>query len=173
VRLHNRTGGSTHNIITWYDTETDPDGPGTMADFAGEVAQGQWELYVADLAGYDTGTLHTWALRLAFPPATSGVDELAKGIPQFHFFDRNHPNPFAGVTTFRFGLPRGEDVRLAVYDVQGRNVATLMAQAYPAGIHTVTWDGRDSGGRPVAGGVYFCRFTAGPYSAVRRTVHMK
>jgi subtilisin-like proprotein convertase family protein len=172
VRLHNRTGGSANDIITWYDTETQPDGPGTMADFAGEWAEGRWELYVADLASIDTGTLHSWALRLAFPSAASGVEDVASEIPSVHFFDRNQPNPFSGVTSFRFGLPKDADVRLAVYDVQGRKVATLLAQAYPAGIHTVAWDGAGSDGKPVASGVYFCRFTAGPYSAVRRIVYM-
>jgi subtilisin-like proprotein convertase family protein len=173
VRLHNRTGGSAHDLITWYDNETDPDGPGTMADFAGQAAEGRWELYVADLAGYDTGTLHSWALRMAFPPATSGAEEEASTVPTTHFLDGNRPNPFAGVTAFRFGLPRDEDVRLAVYDVQGRNVATLAARTYEAGIHTVTWNGRDAAGRLVADGVYFCRLSAGRYSAVRRIVYMK
>ena len=42
VRLHDRTGGSTDDIVTWYDAETEPDGPGTMADFSGEIPQGQW-----------------------------------------------------------------------------------------------------------------------------------
>ena len=54
VRLHNQTGSSANDIITWYDLETDPDGPGAMTDFAGEWAEGQWELYVSDNASIDT-----------------------------------------------------------------------------------------------------------------------
>jgi subtilisin-like proprotein convertase family protein len=173
VRLHNRTGGSANDLVTWYDTETQPDGPGTMADFAGEWAEGRWELYVADLASIDTGTLHAWALRLAFPPATSSVEGQVSGIPKVHFFETSRPNPFTGTTSFRFGLPQNEGVRLAVYDVQGRNVTMLADHAYPAGIYTSTWDGTGSDGRPVASGVYFCRFTAGAYSAARRIVYVK
>jgi subtilisin-like proprotein convertase family protein len=173
VRLHNRTGGGTNDIITWYDTETQPDGPGAMADFAGEWAEGLWELYIADLASADVGTLHTWALRLMFPPATSEVGEPTTGIPAAHFLDGNHPNPFSGGTVFSFGLPQGEDVHLVVYDVRGRHVATLAARTFPAGVHTATWDGKDASGRAVAGGIYFCRLTAGTYSATHRMVRVK
>jgi len=173
VRLHNRTGSSANDVITWYDLETEPDGPGAMADFGGEWAEGQWELYVSDQASLDTGTLHSWALRLAFPPATSEVEETVSGIPQAHFLDRNHPNPFSSITSFRFGLPKEADVLLAVYDVRGREVSRIATGPYPAGIHTVNWDGSGSDGRPVADGVYFCRITAGNFRATRRIVHMK
>lgn len=173
VRLHNRTGSSANDIITWYDLETQPDGPGTMADFAGEWAEGRWELYVADLASIDTGTLHAWELRFAFPPSTSGAEDGLAGVPTICFLERSRPNPFAGSTVFRFGLPEDQWVRLAVYDVQGRNVAMLVDRAYPAGVHTAAWEGTDSDGRPVAGGIYFCRFTAGSYSATHRVVYVK
>jgi subtilisin-like proprotein convertase family protein len=173
VRLHNRTGSSAANINTWYDAETEPDGPGSMADFAGEWAEGQWELFVADLAGVDTGILHTWGLRLAFPPDASGLEEISSGIPEVHFLERSSPNPFAILTSLRFGLPGDEEVRLAVYNVQGRKVATVAAGRYAAGIHTISWDGSDTSGSQVASGIYFCRFTAGSYSATRRIVYMK
>jgi subtilisin-like proprotein convertase family protein len=173
VRLHNRTGGSAPDIDTWYDLETEPDGPGTMADFTGEPAEGAWELYVADLASVDTGKLDSWALRLAFPPETSGLEEAGSGIPGIHFFAENRPNPFRGETSFRFGLPEAGIVRLSIYDVRGRMVATLAEGTYPAGIHTVTWDGRGADGRKAAGGVYFGRLAAGRYSATRRIVYMR
>jgi subtilisin-like proprotein convertase family protein len=173
VRLHNRSGSSTNDIITWYDFETAPDGPGAMADFTGEWAEGQWELYVADLAGADTGTLHTWGLRLAFPPDASGVDDITSGIPERHFLERSSPNPFTTLTGIRFGLPAEEEVRLAVYNVRGRRVATLASGRYEAGIHSVSWDGSDSSGNRVASGIYFCRFTAGDFRATRRIVYMR
>jgi subtilisin-like proprotein convertase family protein len=72
VRLHDRTGGSTDNLITTYDDGTNaPDGPGLLADFNGESAQGTWTLHGSDNAGGDTGTLNSWALQIgaaALPP---------------------------------------------------------------------------------------------------------
>ena len=66
VRLHNRSGGSSNDIVRAYDDEgVSPDGPGTLADFDFESAAGDWTLVVTDHAGGDTGTLNSWALRLA------------------------------------------------------------------------------------------------------------
>lgn len=67
----------------------------------------------------------------------------------------NHPNPFNPRTTLAFDLPAdAAQVRLRLYDVHGRVVATLVDAPLAAGRHTVTWTGADDGGRPVASGVY-------------------
>ncbi len=67
VRLHNRTGGTTDNLVITYDDDggSTPDGPGTLADFETEIATGTWTLTVSDNAGQDTGVLNSWALRIA------------------------------------------------------------------------------------------------------------
>lgn len=71
------------------------------------------------------------------------------------------PNPPGeGGTVLRFDLARGADVRLEVFDVAGRRVTALTAADYPAGVHTVSWDGRDDAGRPLGAGVYFVRMRA-------------
>jgi subtilisin-like proprotein convertase family protein/Zn-dependent metalloprotease len=64
VRLHNRTGSSTDNIITTYDSLTAPDGPGVMNNFDGRNPLGEWRLFVSDTAGGDTGRLNSWGLNL-------------------------------------------------------------------------------------------------------------
>ncbi|RIK68275.1 MAG: hypothetical protein DCC65_03520 [Planctomycetota bacterium] len=66
VRLHNRTGGSADDIHKLYnDGVTNPDGPGTLADFSGTQVQGVWTLTVRDNASADVGTLDTWTLKIA------------------------------------------------------------------------------------------------------------
>lgn len=62
VRLHNRTGSSVDNIIAHYGVDTAVDGPGTLADFAGELPIGLWTLHVRDAASGDTGILNNWCL---------------------------------------------------------------------------------------------------------------
>ncbi len=64
VYLHNRTGSSTDDIVTTYDSITAPDGPGIMDDFNGEKSWGDWELHVYDAANGDEGTLNSWTLSL-------------------------------------------------------------------------------------------------------------
>jgi hypothetical protein len=69
------------------------------------------------------------------------------------------PNPTSGPTTVDFALPRAAHLRLAVLDVQGREIALLANGAYEPGRHQVTWSGRTERGLAQAG-VYFVRFEA-------------
>ncbi len=62
VRLHNRTGSSTDNIVAHYGVDTAVDGPGTLADFLGQRPIGNWTLHVWDAASSDTGRLNSWCL---------------------------------------------------------------------------------------------------------------
>ena len=173
VRLHNQTGGSADDIITWYDAETDPDGPGSMTDFVGEQAQGTWEIWISDQAYRDTGTLRTCGLRLAFPPSMAEIETAEPKTPEKHFLTRAWPNPFESSTRLRFGLARAERVHLAIYNVAGQEVAVLAQGQYGAGIHNLTWHGTDTEGRPAASGIYFCRLRAGDFKATHRMVLMR
>lgn len=71
------------------------------------------------------------------------------------------PNPFNPVTTLRFALPAAGAVRLAVYDVAGRLIRTLVESDLPPGDHEAVWDGRDSAGYAMASGSYLARLFAG------------
>lgn len=65
VVLHNRSGGSTDNLRTWYDTETQPAEP--LSKLVEEDSAGTWKLRVEDLAGGDTGSLDGWRLEICGP----------------------------------------------------------------------------------------------------------
>jgi hypothetical protein len=71
------------------------------------------------------------------------------------------PNPFAGSTTVRFGLPRGEDVAIEIIDVTGRRVRAARLGRLPAGWNSWGVDASDADGRRLANGVYFVRVSAG------------
>ena len=70
-------------------------------------------------------------------------------------FEGNYPNPFNPTTTFNFSLQRQADIKLNVYDVQGRLVAKLADGTYFSGKHSVEWDASEA-----SSGVYFCKLTA-------------
>jgi len=72
-----------------------------------------------------------------------------------------HPNPFNPLTTIRFDLASAGRVRLAVYDVAGRLIRTLVDAEMAPGAHEAVWDGRDAAGRAVGSGSYFARVRAG------------
>ena len=69
----------------------------------------------------------------------------------------NVPNPFNPSTEIRYALATAGELRLAVYDVAGRQVATLVAGRQVAGQHSIIWNGTDEAGQPVSSGVYFAR----------------
>jgi hypothetical protein len=73
------------------------------------------------------------------------------------------PNPFNPQTEVVFDLAGTEAVELAVYDLRGVRLRTLVAGEQPAGRHRVGWNGRDDRGGEVASGVYILRLTAGQY----------
>ncbi len=71
------------------------------------------------------------------------------------------PNPSrTGRTTLAFALPQAATARLALYDVRGRLVRTLVDGPRPAGPSFADWDGRDDAGRTVAHGLYFAHLEA-------------
>jgi TolB protein len=69
-------------------------------------------------------------------------------------------SPARGAMSFRFALPADGAVRLAIYDIQGRRVATVLDQTLAAGSRTARWDGRDIRGKLVASGAYFAKLEA-------------
>lgn len=74
IRLHDRSGGSTDNIVTTYDTLTAP--VDSLALLKGKPSQGTWTLRVEDKAGGDTGTLNSWSLELFTRPWENPVAEV-------------------------------------------------------------------------------------------------
>jgi uncharacterized protein (DUF1501 family) len=89
--------------------------------------------------------------------------------------DQNYPNPFNPATKILYsvGVVGGQwsvasRVRLAVYDLLGREVAVLVDERKEPGSYTVTWDASGS-----ASGVYICRMIAGTYVASRKMVLTK
>jgi len=83
---------------------------------------------------------------------------------------QNYPNPFNPRTTISFVVPGESRVRLNVYSMAGRRVATIIDQRLPAGPREIKWDGRDDLGRVLPAGVYFYRLVVGDHVLTRRMV---
>ena len=73
---------------------------------------------------------------------------------------QNYPNPFNPATTISFDLPVAGKVSLKIYDILGREVATLIDGHSSAGSFRAVWDAHTGAGVPVGSGVYFYRLTA-------------
>ncbi|MCF7804080.1 MAG: M6 family metalloprotease domain-containing protein [Candidatus Marinimicrobia bacterium] len=73
----------------------------------------------------------------------------------------NYPNPFNPVTTIPYRISNPAPVHLAVYDLRGRTIRTLVNSREESGSYTVQWNGRDAYGHPVGSGIYFLRLSVG------------
>ena len=96
------------------------------------------------------------------PPATPAA---VLGAP--------HPNPASRSSALSLALRDAGPVEVAVYDVQGRRVATLFHGQAPAGTLELAWKGEDAKGRPVASGVYWLRAAAAGETFTRRIVRAR
>ncbi len=105
------------------------------------------------------------------------VDETDAGDegpdPDLTYLHTGFPNPFQSSTMIRFSLARAGGVDLAIYDVSGRRVRSLLDRDVAVGYHTADWDGRDDAGRPVGSGVYFCRMLSGGESQTRKLMRQE
>jgi len=84
-----------------------------------------------------------------------------------------NPNPFNPSTTIAFELPRRGHVVLAIHDVRGRRVCTLVDSERSPGRHVVTWDGRDARRAALPSGLYTARLQAAGETQVRKLVLVK
>jgi hypothetical protein len=83
------------------------------------------------------------------------------------------PNPFRGATELRYALPTRGLVRVAVYDVSGRQVAVLAEGDRDAGPHVARWDGRDRRGDWAAPGMYYVRLEFAGRTASQKIVRAR
>jgi peptidase C25-like protein/VCBS repeat protein/flagellar hook capping protein FlgD/fibronectin type III domain protein len=122
-----------------------------------------------------------WRTGLATFPLLTSTDPDSTPPPQAvppparPMLGQNRPNPFNPVTVIPFAVPGAEplEVRLRVYDVSGRLVATLLSRRLDPGYHEVRWNGRGDRGEALASGVYFYRAEIGRERLTRKMALLK
>jgi len=107
-------------------------------------------------------------LRLT-PGTATPIDDTAPDLPQEFALSQNFPNPFNPSTTIEFALPQQAQINLKVYNIMGREVATLVNnETRPAGRHSILFDASR-----LASGVYLYRLEAGPKVFTRKMILIK
>lgn len=81
--------------------------------------------------------------------------------PKKYSMSQNYPNPFNPVTYINFEIPKDEYVSIVVYDISGREVATIFKGYKPAGVHTVEFRSN------LASGIYYYKIVAGSYTETK------
>lgn len=137
------------------------------------------DAFVVDTLQFDAGSEYLFAITgTSFKPVFTGavtfggagtaVGEPSDILPTSYALKQNYPNPFNPSTEIAFDLPSKSKVRLAVYNILGQEVTTLVNKDMVAGQHTVQWDGSGQ-----ASGVYFYKIEAGDYSQTRKMILVK
>ncbi len=129
-----------------------------------------------DASGLEVGRTYTYTLRsVDFNGTVHHIDRTAvvqvTAIPKVVYtykLEQNYPNPFNPTTNIAFSIKEAGFVSLKVYDLLGREVATLVSEIRPAGNYTVRFDAAGLGS-----GVYFYTLSSGGFSQTKKMMIVK
>ena len=132
----------------------------------GQTVNGTWTLTIVDGAAGDSGLLKAWCIQVTYQTLT-GINQTVE-IPNYYSLAQNYPNPFNPTTSIKFSVPKAVNVSLKIYDVLGKEVATLVNEMKQPGFYTADFNATD-----LASGIYFYRIDAGEFTSVKRMVLVK
>lgn len=98
-------------------------------------------------------------------PHSVGITPIGSVVPKDYSLSQNYPNPFNPVTNIKFSLPKSGAVKLAVYDLTGKEVEVLVNQSLSAGDYKV-----DFTANKLASGIYFYRLQAGNFIETKKMI---
>ncbi|MFQ6618796.1 MAG: T9SS type A sorting domain-containing protein, partial [Fidelibacterota bacterium] len=111
------------------------------------------------------------ALKLTEPGV--GIEYIFYPTPGDYSLSQNYPNPFNVSTTINYTIKRRGVVKIAVYNILGQEIKTLVNEYRESGPHSVKWDGLNNSGKPVSSGIYLYRMETGRFSSTRKLLLLK
>jgi hypothetical protein len=106
-----------------------------------------------------------WFIKTTRDPLS--IEDHTRSISAY-WLSQNYPNPFNPSTTIEFTLPKSELTTLKVYNILGKEVATLVSKKLNQGNHTYQFDGKN-----LASGVYYYQLVAGDYREVKKMILLR
>jgi hypothetical protein len=126
-----------------------------------------------DIDGDTRGSFpYIGADEIAGSPLTS-VERMSEGTPLSFALHANYPNPFNPTTNIRYAIAKSAHVTLAVFNVLGQKIATLVDGNAEAGSYSIHWNGTFDSGVKAASGVYYYTLRAGDFTETRSMVLTK
>ena len=108
----------------------------------------------------------TWAL-------TKSIKENPESSVSDFQLKQNYPNPFNPNTTIEYKIPESTPVTLKIFNIQGKEIATLINSNHTPGNYSINWNGQDRFGRPVASGTYIYQIMAGKHQESKQMILMR
>jgi len=109
-----------------------------------------------------------WSEVWNFSTILTDIKQIGTETPNFYRLYNNYPNPFNPMTKIRYDLPKNGFLKLVVFDVQGKEIETLVNMYQSAGMYEVLFDASE-----YASGVYYYRLTTDEFSETRKMILMK
>jgi len=111
----------------------------------------------------------------AVPPASeTSVLHYNSSVPQNFVLHQNYPNPFNPETVISYKLSVMNYAELIIFDILGREVATLVNGMQSPGTHTIEWDGKNAKGQTVGAGIYFYQMkTSSGFVIAKKMIMLK
>ncbi|MCG8608253.1 T9SS type A sorting domain-containing protein [bacterium] len=141
-------------------------------------AAGSGRLATVDVSTGAATPVTTWSADfIAFAifnesPPTS-VREPALAFPEQFGLQQNYPNPFNPETVIQYDLNQNGHVELAIFNLLGEKVRSLVDQVQRAGAHQIRWNGLDDNGNRASSGLYVYRLSVGASSQTKRMILLR
>ncbi len=162
----NGATGENVNTGTWNANQTYSKSFSTTLDASWIPANCKIQIFVYKvLASLNTSEI---AQGLKTPITLVGVNNQNTGIPNEYILDQNYPNPFNPTTNIKFGIPKGGNVSLKVYDITGRVVDVYYDGYMKAGYYNAEIDGTK-----MASGVYFYTLKTDNFNETKKMILIK
>lgn len=155
-------------VAARFDFTTEPSYLTTVPQFAiipGTVKEAT-EYYIA--GDYHDARAYIYDL---FTSVDSSIVE--NNLPQSVELQQNYPNPFNPQTIIKYTLPKNCQVKIAIYNILGQKVRTLIDQYQTKGQRRVYWDGKDDQGSELTSGIYFYRLQTSEFSQTKKMVLLR
>lgn len=158
-----------HRVYRYDLSSEDPAEEFTTVDtfFVDATTSGNYEYWITavDLNGNESDPSEVVAVMLALE------DGLA--IPSEFALKQNYPNPFNPSTQIQYALPTDANVSIAIYDLMGRQIRSLVNEQVNAGYHSTLWNATNDLGSPVSAGVYIYTIEANNFRDVKKMILLK
>jgi len=189
VSVHNNGPGPAMGVNVTMNSDVAwlviPDPHCSYGDIAeGATALGGCDSYTFDLTASPGGSFNVWfdvsysdtcqnQYRVRLDPEFDPEGGSKQSPMVSYRLAQNYPNPFNPNTMISYQIPKSGHVSLNVYDVSGRLIRTLVDGHKDAGLHTASWDGKDSVGRMAASGIYFYKMVSGQFVETRKMIMLR
>ena len=148
----------------------------SLTQFNNLDPSGLWILKIYETAKENkvlTGVIKSWGITVTYQAGSIGIRQISTAVPDGFYLYQNYPNPFNPSTIIRFQIKDSRFVSLKVFDILGKEVATLVNEKLHSGIYEVPFSINQFSNNQIPSGVYFYRLSTDGFSETKKMLLIK